>query len=45
MAQRRHHKMKKWAMGIGIAFVLYNILAFFVLPAVIKSQMLERFRR
>jgi hypothetical protein len=34
--------MRKWAMGIGIAFVLCNILAFFVLPAIIKSQMLKR---
>jgi hypothetical protein len=42
MTDRRHHKAKKWATGIGIAFVLYNILAFFVLPAVIKSQMLKR---
>jgi len=42
MAARRHHKMRKWAIGIGIAFVLYNILAFFVLPAIIKSQMLKR---
>ena len=29
-------------MAIGIAFVLCNILAFFVLPAIIKSQMLKR---
>lgn len=29
-------------MGVGIALGLYTILGFFVLPAVIKSQMLKR---
>ncbi|HVM61371.1 MAG TPA: DUF748 domain-containing protein [Verrucomicrobiae bacterium] len=42
MTERRHHRFKKWAIGIGIAFVFFNILSFFILPAVIKSQMLKR---
>src|SRR5579863_2283928 len=42
MTERRHHKMKKWAWGIGVAFVFFNLVSFFILPAIIKSQMLKR---
>ena len=34
--------MKKWAVGVGSALVLYTVLGFLVLPAIIKSQMLKR---
>jgi hypothetical protein len=34
--------MKKWAIGVGAAFVFFNIFSFFILPAIIKSQMLKR---
>lgn len=34
--------MKKWVIGVGIAVLLYTILGFLVLPAIIKSQMLKR---
>jgi hypothetical protein len=42
MAKRRQGAAAKWAMGIGIVLMLYTILGFLVLPAVIKSQMLKR---
>ncbi|MGA2603540.1 MAG: DUF748 domain-containing protein [Verrucomicrobiia bacterium] len=42
MRKRRHHRLTKWAIGIGIAFVFFNIFSFFILPAIIKSQMLKR---
>ena len=42
MAKRRQGAARKWAIGIGIVLVLYTLLGFLVLPAVIKSQMLKR---
>src|SRR5208283_3629448 len=42
MTERRHRRMKSWAVGVGIGFVLFNVFSFFVLPAAIKSQMLKR---
>lgn len=42
MTKRRHHRLKKWAIGAGTAFVFFNVFSFFVLPAIIKSQMLKR---
>lgn len=35
-------KQTKWALALGTAFVLYTIIGFFVVPAVVKSQMLKR---
>lgn len=32
----------RWGIRIGIVMVLYTIIGFFVVPAVIKSQMLKR---
>jgi len=32
----------KWTLGIGIALIIYTLAGFFLLPAIIKSQMLER---
>jgi uncharacterized protein involved in outer membrane biogenesis len=42
MARRRQRAARKWAIGIGIVVALYTLLGFFILPAVIKSQMLQR---
>ncbi len=42
MAKRRQGAARKWAIRIGIVLVLYTLLGFLVLPAVIKSQMLKR---
>ncbi len=42
MTGRRVQKLKRWAIGIAIAFALFNLLVFFVLPAIVKSQMLKR---
>ncbi len=32
----------KWSIRIGVALFLYTIIGFFVLPAIIKSQLLKR---
>ena len=32
----------KWTLGIGIALIVYTLAGFFLLPAIIKSQMLKR---
>jgi outer membrane protein OmpA-like peptidoglycan-associated protein len=32
----------KWTLGIGIALIGYTLAGFFLLPAIIKSQMLKR---
>src|SRR5882672_5837678 len=42
MAKQRQVRMKKWAIRTGVAIALYTLLGFFVLPAVIKWQMLKR---
>ena len=42
MAKRRQGAARKWAIGIGIVLVLYTLVGFLVLPAVIKSQMIKR---
>ena len=42
MAKRRQGRAKRWAFGVVIAIGLYSIIGFFVLPAIIKSQMLKR---
>src|SRR5580658_9205707 len=42
MGTGRHQTIKQWAIRIGVAVALYTIVGFFVLPAVIKSQMLKR---
>jgi len=42
MAKQRQHTMKKWAIRVGVAIALYTVLGFFVLPAIIKSQILKR---
>ena len=42
MAKRRQGRAKKWAIRIAIIVVLYTVLGFIVLPAIIKSQMLKR---
>jgi hypothetical protein len=42
MAKRRLGRARRWAIGVGVAIVLYTMMGFFVLPALIKSQMLKR---
>jgi uncharacterized protein involved in outer membrane biogenesis len=42
MAKRQQSKAKRWAIGLIIAIGLYTVIGFFVLPAIIKSQMLKR---
>ena len=42
MAKPRQGKLKRWTIGVGVAVVLYTVIGFFVLPAIIKSQMLKR---
>src|SRR5580704_13213222 len=42
MAQQRYGKAKKCVIGLGIAILLYTVIGFFVVPAIIKSQMLRR---
>jgi uncharacterized protein involved in outer membrane biogenesis len=42
MAGHGHPRLKKWAIGAGITFVFFNVFSFFILPAIIKSQMLKR---
>ena len=32
----------KWPLRLGIALVIYTLVGFFVIPAIIKSQMLKR---
>jgi len=32
----------RWTLGIGIALIVYTLAGFFLLPAIIKSQMLKR---
>ncbi|MGD1020143.1 MAG: DUF748 domain-containing protein [Verrucomicrobiia bacterium] len=32
----------KWTLGIGIALIVYTLVGFLLLPAIIKSQMLKR---
>jgi uncharacterized protein involved in outer membrane biogenesis len=42
MAKRRQGSAKRWGIGLGIAIVLYTVIGFFVLPTIIKSQLLKR---
>src|SRR5579859_5857822 len=42
MANQRQNRLTKWAKRVGVAIALYTLLGFFVLPAVIKWQMLKR---
>jgi hypothetical protein len=35
-------KLVKWLRIFGVCFVLYSVIGFFVVPAVVKSQMLQR---
>jgi hypothetical protein len=42
MAKRRLGATNKWVIGVGIAVLLYTVLGFLVLPAIIKSQILKR---
>ncbi|HXI83570.1 MAG TPA: DUF748 domain-containing protein [Verrucomicrobiae bacterium] len=42
MAKQRSWKVKKWGIGLGVAIVLYTVSGFFVIPAIIKSQILKR---
>jgi hypothetical protein len=37
-----HSWRAKWTLGIGIAVIVYTLAGFFLLPAIIKSQMLRR---
>ncbi len=38
----RRRKPFKWLVRLAVVFVLYTVIGFFVVPAVIKSQMLKR---
>ncbi len=42
MAKRRQGRAKRWAVGLVIAIVFYTVIGFLILPAIIKSQMLQR---
>lgn len=42
MATLRQGRAKRWTIGVGIAVGLYTVIGFFILPAIIKSQMLKR---
>ena len=42
MAKRRQGAAGRWAIRIAIVLVLYTVIGFSVLPAIIKSQMLKR---
>src|ERR1700722_1985508 len=42
MARQRYGKAKKWGIGLAVAVLLYTVIGFFVVPAIIKSQMLKR---
>jgi hypothetical protein len=42
LSEWNHSRPVKWAMGIGIALVVYTLAGFLVLPAIIKWQMLRR---
>jgi uncharacterized protein involved in outer membrane biogenesis len=42
MVRERYGKARKWAIGLGVVIVLYTVIGFLVLPAIIKSQMLQR---
>ena len=35
-------KRTKWLIAIGVAVILYTVVGFFLIPAIIKSQMLKR---
>jgi uncharacterized protein involved in outer membrane biogenesis len=35
-------RLAKWTMGVGIALIVYALVGFFLLPAIIKRQMLQR---
>src|SRR5271154_5985292 len=42
MAKRRQGRAKKWMIGVAVAVGFYTVIGFFILPAIIKSQMLKR---
>src|SRR5580658_1942657 len=41
-ATAKKPKRCKWLIRIGIVLLIYTVVGFFVVPAVIKSQMLKR---
>jgi len=41
-ATGKKSKRFKWPIRIAIAFLIYTVVGFFVVPAIIKSQMLKR---
>ena len=40
--KRKLSKRSKWLIGLGIAFVLYTLFGFFLVPVIVKSQLLKR---
>ena len=38
----KRSRLAKWTMGIGIALIVYALVGFFLLPAIIKWQLLKR---
>jgi hypothetical protein len=41
-AKRKLSKRSKWLIGLAIAFVVYTLFGFFLVPVIVKSQMLKR---
>jgi hypothetical protein len=42
VARAKMSKRTKWLAALGVAVVLYTVVGFFVVPAIVKSQMLKR---
>src|SRR5579871_4460597 len=40
--KRKLSRRAKWLIGLGTAFVLYTLIGFFLVPVIVKSQMLKR---
>ena len=41
-ASAKMSKRTKWLAALGVVMVLYTVVGFFVVPAIVKSQMLKR---
>ncbi len=39
---RKLSRRTKWLVGLAVAFVLYTLIGFFLVPVIVKSQMLKR---
>ena len=41
-SEPKRSRLAKWTMGLGIALIVYALVGFFLLPAIIKWQLLKR---